>query len=213
MKMGSKLIAIAVLALAGSSAARAACHVITPSGSGTHSGADWNNAMAGMPGSFIRGDSYYLGPGNYGSWTGTQGASVSLAITIKRAFISDHCTNTGYNETTMGQSAGQAVFTRMETDTDWWIVDGNYPGAKPAVRTQTGIFIDGSGCTTSNCWNFSLPNGTANITIRNLSILGGQDINTDTKTDTNIRIIGGGPVLIQYVMVDHSNNTPLLLRN
>ena len=47
--------------------ASAACHTVTPSGSGSQTGADWNNAYAGLPGTLVRGDIYYLADGNYGN--------------------------------------------------------------------------------------------------------------------------------------------------
>src|SRR5205807_6115135 len=55
------------LSLCFGTAAQAACHVVTPSGSGDGSGRDWNNAINWNTISFIRGDTYYLRTGAYGS--------------------------------------------------------------------------------------------------------------------------------------------------
>ncbi|MGH9403380.1 MAG: hypothetical protein ACRD2P_14870, partial [Terriglobia bacterium] len=46
-----------------------ACHVVTPNGSGSQTGADWNNSLANLPSTLTRGDVYYLADGNYGSYT------------------------------------------------------------------------------------------------------------------------------------------------
>src|SRR5438132_1714604 len=46
-------------------AAHAACHVVTPSGAGARDGSTWGNAYAGLPATLVRGDSYYIATGNY----------------------------------------------------------------------------------------------------------------------------------------------------
>jgi len=95
----------------------AACHVVTPAGSGAKTGADWNNACAGFtgpctsagnygspapapPNGMVRGDTYYVA----GSATSYQRSTVfnvadsgTSPITIKKATASDHCTDTGWN--------------------------------------------------------------------------------------------------------------------
>src|SRR5215467_1600273 len=104
------LIVICFAVLASSITSRpaaAACHVVSPSGSGTRSGADWNNAYAGLPASLVRGDTYYLGDGTYPAYSFT--TSGTALITIKKAIASDHCTDTGWSAGTMGSS--QAVFS------------------------------------------------------------------------------------------------------
>src|SRR5215470_3047127 len=192
----------------------AACHVVTPGGSGARSGADWNNAMANLPATLTRGDSYYLGPGSYGNFSHGEGTNGGLLITVKRAFQADHCTDVGYSDATLGRSAGQAVFTRIETLTGYWLIDGNYPGARPANITDTGIYVDGTKCTSSSCWTMSLGQSanTSNITIRNLSVQGGGDAKQSSNVDSNIRIIGGSNFLIQFVEIFNSSNTPIMLR-
>lgn len=194
----------------------AACHVVTPTGSGAKSGADWNNAMAGISNNLVRGDSYYLGPGNYGGFSHSEALSGSLDITIKRAYIADHCTDAGYVDAAHGQPGGQAVFTGIWTYTGHWVFDGNYPNRKPTTITETGIYVDGTGCTSSNCWTVSLSqtgSANSNFVIRNLAIQGGGDAKADTNPDQNIRVLGpASNYLVQYVMVYRSSNTPILLR-
>jgi hypothetical protein len=208
------LLFVCSISILGTTAASAACHVITPGGSGTRSGADWSNAMAGLPSNLVRGDSYYVGPGNYGNFSHGEAASGTLPISIKRAFLSDHCTDTGYSDAALGRPGGQAVFTRIEVLTANWIIDGNYPDVKPANITDTGIYVDGTKCTSSNCWTVSLgqSDNTSNITVRNLSIQGGGDAKQSTNVDSNIRIIGGSNFLIQFVEIFNSSNSPILLR-
>ena len=105
------LVFVCSISILGTTAASAACHVITPGGSGSRSGADWSNAMAGLPSNLVRGDSYYVGPGNYGNFSHGEAASGTLAISIKRAFLSDHCTDTGYNDAALGRPGGGPIQT------------------------------------------------------------------------------------------------------
>lgn len=63
--VGKKLLVVLVSSFAASLAVSAANHYVTPSGSGSKSGADWNNAMASIPATQVRGDTYVLAGGAY----------------------------------------------------------------------------------------------------------------------------------------------------
>ena len=77
------LVAFVPLAL---SSAYASCHVVTPTGSGSKTGADWSNAYAGPPATLIRGDVYYLADGTYGAYTfNTPPASGTTTVEIRKA--------------------------------------------------------------------------------------------------------------------------------
>jgi len=122
---------IVLLLLASSAIASASCHTITPSGSGTKSGADWNNSCAGFSGScavasLVRGDTYYVGAGNYGGaqYNFNTPASGTSVITIQAATPAANCTNTGWNASTM---QGRAYnFGPLEFSSDYWTWNGVY---------------------------------------------------------------------------------------
>lgn len=121
---------IVLLVLAGSAIASAACHTVTPAGLGTKSGADWNNSCAGFtgscaPSSMVRGDTYFVGAGNYGStqYVFNKADSGSLIITIQSPTTANNCTSTGWNASTM---QGQAQFAPMEFTSDYWTINGSY---------------------------------------------------------------------------------------
>jgi hypothetical protein len=133
-----RIAAVIFCFIALSAAAFGACHVITPAGAGSHSGADWNNACTGLTGAcdpssgMVRGDSYYVAKGSYTapsgggltSWNLGQSTSGSLDISIKAVTASDHCTDTGY---VAGTHFGQAVMSgEWFISTSHWIVDGQY---------------------------------------------------------------------------------------
>src|SRR5277367_3178033 len=91
-----------------------ACHAVSPNGSGSKTGADWNDAYAGLPSTLVRGDIYYLADGNYGNnLSVTTAASGTTTITLKKAQSYDYgrssegCSNdisAGWNASTMGAS-------------------------------------------------------------------------------------------------------------
>lgn len=83
------------------------CLVVTPGGSGTGSGADWNNAIssANLTTNMVRGDTYYLATGSYGNQTFQTADSGTSVITIRAAISSDHCTATGWTSSLAATSA------------------------------------------------------------------------------------------------------------
>jgi hypothetical protein len=143
----------------------ATCHVVTPSGSGSKMGTDWNNAYAGLPPTMVRGDIYYLGDGSYGAVTLSTPTSGTTTIEIRKAQSYDNCTSTGWNTSTMGSS--QAVFSKtspaaLSINTNYWIINGNgkqtnpgcggtpnTPTTEPSNPSDCGIRVDSSSCTGS----------------------------------------------------------------
>jgi hypothetical protein len=146
-----------------------ACHAVTPSGSGSQTGADWNNSFAGLPGTLVRGDIYYLADGTYPSLTFSQ--SGTTTVEIRKAQSYDYgatgCTTSiaaGWNTSTMGSA--QAVFAthrQWALDSPGLIINGNgqqttagcggnvgtNPQASPATPTDCGIKVDNSTCTST----------------------------------------------------------------
>jgi hypothetical protein len=119
------------------------CLVVSPSGSGSHTGADWNNALTGLPSTLVRGTVYYLADGNYGQYHFSS-ASGTGWVEVRKAQSYDNCTSTGWNTSTMGSS--QAIFTRSNSATalsitiDQVIINGN---GQPSVSAS---MPGGAGC-------------------------------------------------------------------
>jgi hypothetical protein len=155
--------------------ALAACHTVTPSGSGAQTGADWNNAYGGLPGTLVRGDIYYLADGNYGNHLSlSTPASGTLTIELRKAQSYDNCTSTGWNTSTMGsaqaywRSTGSGQIVNVGSG-GYWIINGNGNNAgtnevgcggvqtsPPSAMTgpapnpaACGIRIDNSTCTST----------------------------------------------------------------
>ncbi len=107
--------------------AEAANHYVRAGASGTATGNDWTNACteftgACAPASMVRGDTYFVADGTYSSRTFNTPASGNLVITIKKATVADHGTETGWVNT---YGDGQATFASIITfSTSYWTFDG-----------------------------------------------------------------------------------------
>lgn len=149
----------------------AASHAITPSGSGTKSGADWNNACAGFTGScattgttgMVRGDVYYVAGGQYSVVGGSNqlfdvADSASLTIEIRGATTADHGPATGWMSSFDVNSAPAKIvpnltFVNNTTGNNtaiWsikssnWTINGNNCTANQVRQFGQGIMIDDS---------------------------------------------------------------------
>lgn len=212
----------------------AACHAVTATGSGTKTGVDWNNAYAGIPGTLTRGDIYYLADGTYTSnstITFSQAGSGTLTVEIRKAQSYDHCTDTGWNTSTMGSSqASFAGSTAFYVSGPYFTINGNgtsrapgcggAPGnavtSEPPTRSDCGIRLVGTGNSTSGANNIVsiLSN---NLTLKYVELVGsgynGNDLEIFGSGASNLTIQhmyarNSGCVYIQDVgdgsLVDHS---------
>ncbi|MFZ5468668.1 MAG: hypothetical protein ACOZIN_04445, partial [Myxococcota bacterium] len=134
-----RLFALLVLV---ASEANAANHYVRAGAAGADNGSDWTNAYASLPPTLVRGDTYYVADGAYGSYTfNDQAASTSL-ITVKKATSADHGTNTGWDET---YGDGQAIFTGWVFDTSYWLVDGQTGGGPGSWEADHGFRVKTTG--------------------------------------------------------------------
>jgi hypothetical protein len=75
---------------------------------GTGSGESWSDALDDLPSDLVRGDTYYVADGSYGSCSLDDEVSGSDYIHVKKATVSDHGTSTGWSDS---YADGQAVFS------------------------------------------------------------------------------------------------------
>lgn len=105
---------------------------------GSNNGTSWTNAFTSIPATLVRGCTYYLAVGSYGSYNLSTANSGTTPITIQSATVANHGIATGWLDT----FAGQAVFTGIERVTDHWILDGATGGGPPDwACTTCGIKI------------------------------------------------------------------------
>jgi hypothetical protein len=100
----------------------AANHYINAAATGAANGNSWTDAWPAMPTTFVRGDTYYVADGNYGSVSFRTANSGTTVITIKKATIADHGTSTGWQDS-FGD--GTATFNGgIDFQTSNWVFDG-----------------------------------------------------------------------------------------
>lgn len=216
-----------------SAALHASCHAVSPTGSGTKSGADWNNAMAGWPSSPIRGDVYYLAAGtfpqkSYGAVSPSKGgANITF---MKARDTGDHgqnCSPSIAAGWTSAMGAQTVIGGMFEVFDDNWTLDGQDNGGQAIDSGSSyGIYINGTNCSGGSgqsCYNVSINQG-SNITVRYVYIQGSSpsannsscNSNQSCNTDDNIRFVSWGGsgsscdnITIQHVFVYNSSHNDI----
>jgi len=89
--------------------------------SGNGSGTDWANAYPALPATLVRGDTYWIADGSYGTYIFTTQPSGASLITIRKATPGAHGTSTGWNDS---YGDGQAVFADLLFDYGYVVFDG-----------------------------------------------------------------------------------------
>lgn len=163
--------------------------------SGTGSGDDWTNAyttFVALESGLARGDTGYVADGTYTGATFNTAASGTTGITIKKASIADHGTETGWDNS---YGDGQALVNGdFEFRTDYWVIDGAYRNeANWQDINAYGIRIKASnGTNTHGIWG-NADNGIAdNLTFRYLDIGGNADqIGVSNVPGEGFYLVGG----------------------
>lgn len=101
----------------------AATRYVTPAGAGSHSGADWSNAYAGLPATLTRGDTYVVAGGTYGSTYSFDDAESGSTYTYVRKAVS--ALDSGVSGWNPGYATAQAVWSSVSAPV-WTIATGHY---------------------------------------------------------------------------------------
>ena len=113
MKNNAMRMLIALLsALLLANGALAANRYVRTGAAGNGSGTDWVNAYTQLPSSLVRGDTYFIADGNYGSYTFGDQPSGGTLITIRKATPASHGTDVGWQDS---YGDGEALFTGSDT--------------------------------------------------------------------------------------------------
>ena len=165
-----------IIFLATSLPAAAANHYVRAGATGSGTGADWTNACTDFTGScavasLVRGDTYYVAAGSYGSRNWNRAASGTLVITIKRATVGDHGADTGW----LAAYDGQVHWAYDQTfSTDYWVFDGvtspaTAMSSAAADPTQYGFTEPHSSSCSAN-FNYPVTIHANQITVAHMSI-------------------------------------------
>src|SRR3990172_6815891 len=148
----------------------AANYYVRAGAAGNGSGSDWNNACTDLAGtcdtrSLVRGDTYYIAAGTYrAQWNIRTPASGSSLITIKRATVADHGTDTGWQNSYDGQATfiydGSSGEGFASIETSYVTIDGvTGPGSGAGGNNPAnyGFFVTAPPCSTSlhQWWNIN----------------------------------------------------------
>lgn len=175
------------------------------------------NACDNLPSTLVRGDTYYIADGSYGSRSWTTLKSGSTLITIKKATSGDHGTDTGWDN---AYGDGQAVWTTWDfltsPNTGYWVFDGQ---SRTAETAGHGFRVGSLGQCNDElitlAWAAS--GGTDHVTFRYLEVVGeGYDtgaVNTcvDRGFYTNGASAETSDITIQYSHI-HDVAVPFLTR-
>ena len=200
-------IAVTVLCLSASWAQAANKHVRTDA-TGRNDGSDWANAHTSLPSSLVRGDTYYLADGSYGSRTFADANSGTAVITIKKATDADHGSGAGWSSS---YGDGQAMFTHWSIYTDHYVFDGQRRNAdwQSGATSQYGIKVAGRSAV-------RLDNGAGtggdNLTFRYVDFQGGGR-DTGAGDDVIYGLTGNSNLTFQYCALHDSDRTIFLTRN
>lgn len=173
----------------GVAVAEAANVYVRQGAAGLNNGTDWNNAFTSFPSTMVRGNTYFLAPGDYSGGDGllNDAASGTTRIVIRKATASNHGTDTGWQDSF---GVGQARIPALDIRKPFYTIDGSYRGSDPwsisgygfSIRRQGGQYIQASGNDNSTANDVII----ANIAMGNLS----QTIDFSDKGGTAVYVVG-----------------------
>ena len=161
------------------SIAQSATKFVRAGATGNNSGTDWTNAYATLPSTLTRGDTYYLADGSYGSYTFDDANSGTTVITIKKATVADHGTETGWNS---AYGDGQATFgSSLAFFSSNWVFDGV---SGTDYLPGHGFRVDNSANSNTTLILFGQPGGAgvSNVTVSHIDLYG-RGYNQETVND------------------------------
>jgi hypothetical protein len=141
-------------------------HYVRAGAAGTADGSDWTNAWTDLPFALTRGDTYYVADGSYATYEFNDAVSTTLVITVKKATIADHGTETGWDAS---YGDGQAVFaTQIKFTSSYFTFDGNGTHTIPSDdSTKYGFKVDSDSLTNyTGIIAFGSGNAVSNITFK-----------------------------------------------
>lgn len=159
----TRLLLMVGLVLGLSVEAAAADHFVRPGATGSGNGSDWTNAYTTLPAALVRGDTYYLAGGSYGSHT--FGDAGTATITLTKATDGAHGAAVGWNS---AYGSGQALFSNLSFTKGNYVIDGATGGGPGQWESGLGICVQGTNHTVS----FDA-SGIANVTFKHVEVVGG----------------------------------------
>ena len=187
--------------------ANAAVHYVRPGATGTGNGSSWTNAYPKLPSTLVRGDTYYLGPGNYGSHVFQDANSGTSTITLIRATNFNHGAATDWNTT---WNSGAAVFSNWQIYTDYYVFNGQRRNSDWQLGTTSNYGIRVAGAGPVRLDN-GMGTGADHVTFRFVDFQGGGR-DTGNGDDVIYGLSGNSYLTFQYCALHDSDRTIFLMR-
>jgi hypothetical protein len=175
-------------------------HYIRAGATGSQTGGDWANACSGFTGScavssLVRGDTYYVADGSYGSYSFNKAVNGTLVITIKKATANDHGTDVGWNSS---YGDGVANFSgQINFATSYWVFDGITGGGPDNWTTGFGFKV-----TQSDARPALRTDKVSNITIRHIDVQGNRNTSGGGGTaQDGFAVYGGTNINISHYYI------------
>lgn len=195
--------------------ALAANHFVRAGATGTGSGTDWTNAYTALPTTLIRGDTYFIADGTYGPYNFNTPLSGTTAIYIKKATLTSHGTETGWNDT---YGDGEALFTSSgllwTVKTGYLDIDGQKGTGKSPGTYGFRLYSTASRCTGGA--HVLYTGSISNLAIRHVDFdwnNGTSACNTSTTDIIHTGINAADYVTIENNYFHHSAGFALYLGN
>jgi hypothetical protein len=136
---------------------------------GAANGSDWINAYPALPTALARGSTYYVATGTYGGYTFNTSESGTSLVTVKKATVSDHGSNTGWNDS---YGIGTALFTNYWRITrGYFTLDGQVGGGPGSWTNGYGFKIQSLSKTVFNP-GIRISDGRKHVALRHFEIEG-----------------------------------------
>jgi hypothetical protein len=154
-------------------AAIAANHYVRGGATGTGNGNDWTNAYTSLPANLVRGDTYFIADGVYGSYVFNDPQSGSSSIILKKPTQADHGTDVGWNA---AYGDGEALFTGPSPvwtfSSGFYTIDGAVGTGKAAVPYGFRVMPTTSRCVNefSSAVMFASRSNITNLTLRHIDL-------------------------------------------
>jgi hypothetical protein len=180
-KLNIIILAILILGIIGLVESSEAANHYVRSGSSGGNGSSWTDAYSSLPSTLIRGDTYYIADGSYGSYTFNDSTSGSSFITIKKAIPSDHGTDTGWSDS---YGDGVASFSKWTFSSDYYYIDGQVGGGPGNWESGFGIEVK-----STKGKRIVFNTGASHITIKHTEM---------TNTDSSANNVNFGSIVYAY---------------
>lgn len=191
-------------------------HYIRESASGSNDGSDWVNAWTDLPDTFVRGDTYYVADGAYGTHYFNQAVDGTTYIYLKKATVAAHGTETGWND---DYGNGQAILSGAANGsyiwrfgTSYWDIDGATGGGPGAWESGHGFYLS----MIASHYEYGVSITTSGVTHLNFSHvdIGNGSGDPGPGCDRCIySTLGATDITLSYCYIHHAGDVGITLAN